>query len=204
MLKKLSIVCFLLFSIHLSAGVVTDGSVGPRLDLPGIDYQIGADLGQQKGDNLFHSFQDFNLQNWESATFSGPGSVTNIISRVTGGNRSKIDGVIRSTIPNADMYFLNPYGIMFGPNARLEVMGAFHASTADYLRFSDGKRFSTTQPNNPILSVAPVEAFGLLTDVTHCTSKVNTRVVQNEILLIVTDFGDTPLTPRTRVEPNII
>ncbi|MDM8561618.1 hypothetical protein [Candidatus Parabeggiatoa sp. HSG14] len=44
----------------------------------------------------------------------------------------------------------------------------------------------------------------LVTDVTHCTSKVNTRVVQNEILLIVTDFGDTPLTPRTRVEPNII
>ncbi|MDM8558675.1 hypothetical protein, partial [Candidatus Parabeggiatoa sp. HSG14] len=48
----------------------------------------------------------------------------------------------------------------------------------------------------------PIPVIFLITDVTHCTSKVNTRVVQNEILLIVTDFGDTPLTPRTRVEPN--
>ncbi|MDM8566434.1 filamentous hemagglutinin N-terminal domain-containing protein [Candidatus Halobeggiatoa sp. HSG11] len=53
---------------------------------------------------------------------------------------SPIDGLIRSTIPNADMYFLNPYGIMFGPNAQLDVQGSFHASTADYLRLEeDGK-----------------------------------------------------------------
>jgi filamentous hemagglutinin family protein len=74
------------------------------------NYQIGADLGQQHGGNLFHSFRDFSLQNPESATFSGPETVKNIISRVTGGNSSTIDGTLRSTIPNADMYFLNPAG----------------------------------------------------------------------------------------------
>ncbi|OQW91875.1 MAG: hypothetical protein BWK78_03305, partial [Thiotrichaceae bacterium IS1] len=127
-------------------------------------YQINADLGLQHGGNLFHSFQDFNLQNHESATFSGPTNVQNIIGRVTGGNSSSIDGTIRSTIPNADLYLLNPYGILFGSNAKLDVQGGFHASTADYLRLQDGGRFEARVPNNSLLTVAPVTAFGFVTD----------------------------------------
>ncbi len=148
----------------LSAEVTLDGTLGPAAALPGPNYQIGADVGQQHGGNLFHSFRDFNLQSHESATFSGPDNVQNIISRVTGGNPSNIDGTLRSTIPNADLYFLNPYGIMFGPNAKLEVQGGFHASTADYLRLSDGGRFEARVPKDSLLTVAPIAAFGFLTD----------------------------------------
>ncbi|MCK5877973.1 MAG: filamentous hemagglutinin N-terminal domain-containing protein, partial [Candidatus Marithrix sp.] len=96
--------------------------------------------------------------------FSGPNDVQNIISRVTGGNPSNIDGLIRLTIPNADFYFLNPYGIMFGPNARLDVQGSFHASTADYLRLGENGRFDARSPSDSLLTIAPVEAFGFLTD----------------------------------------
>jgi len=74
--------------------------------LPCPDYLIDADFGQQHGGNLFHSFQNFNLNSSESAIFSGPNNVQNILSRVTGGNPSNIDGLLRSTIPNADFYFL--------------------------------------------------------------------------------------------------
>ncbi|MEK8021429.1 MAG: filamentous hemagglutinin N-terminal domain-containing protein, partial [Candidatus Parabeggiatoa sp.] len=123
-----------------------------------------ADLGQQHGGNLFHSFQEFNLSSPESATFSGPNNVSNVISRVTGGNPSNIDGLIRSTMPNADMYFMNPYGMMFGPHARLDVQGSFHASTADYLRFGDGGRFDARNPSDSLLTIAPIESFGFLTD----------------------------------------
>ncbi|EDN68966.1 Large protein containing haemagglutination activity domain [Beggiatoa sp. PS] len=136
--------------------------MGPAQNLPGPDYQIGPDLGQQRGGNLFHSFQDFNLQRFESATFSGPNHIQAVISRVTGGNPSQIDGLFRSTIPGADVYFLNPYGIMFGPNARLDVQGSFHASTADYLRLGDGGRFDARNPSDSILTVAPIESFGFL------------------------------------------
>ncbi len=153
-------ILFLAASAH--AEVTLDGTLSHAGALPGPDYQIGADLGQQHGGNLFHSFQDFNLQSHESATFSGPDKVQNVISRVTGGNPSSIDGTLRSTIPNADMYFLNPYGIMFGPNAKLDVQGGFHASTADYLRLSDGGRFEARTPSNSLLTVAPVEAFGFI------------------------------------------
>ncbi len=135
-----------------------DGTLGRGGALPGPDYLIGADLGRQKDGNLFHSFQYFNLQIHEIATFSGPNSVSNIISRVTGGNPSNIEGLIRSTIPNADMYFLNPYGIMFGENARLDVQGSFHASTADYLRLRDGGSFDARNHRSSLLTVAPVES----------------------------------------------
>ncbi|OQW91876.1 MAG: hypothetical protein BWK78_03310, partial [Thiotrichaceae bacterium IS1] len=153
---------FNLLAIASQAEVTLDGTLGKNGALPGPNYQIGADLGQQHGGNLFHSFQDFNLQNQESATFSGPANVQNIIGRVTGGNPSNIDGTLRSTIPNADLYLLNPYGIMFGPHAKLDVQGGFHASTADYLRLQDGGRFEARVPNNSLLTVAPVAAFGFL------------------------------------------
>jgi filamentous hemagglutinin family protein len=157
-----TLIPFLAAGAH--AEVTLDGSLGRAGALPGPNYQIGADLGQQHGGNLFHSFRDFNLQSHESATFSGPANVQNVISRVTGGNPSNIDGTLRSTIPNADMYFLNPYGIMFGPNAKLDVQGGFHVSTADYLRLQDGGRFEARVPSNSLLTVAPVAAFGFLTD----------------------------------------
>ena len=153
----------LINSLGANAEVILDGSLGRSGALPGPDYLIGADLGQQRGGNLFHSFQNFNLNRLESATFSGPNSINNIISRVTGGNPSNIDGLIRSTIP-ADMYFLNPNGIMFGPNARLDVQGSFHASTADYLRLGENGRFDARNPSNSLLTVAPIASFGFLSD----------------------------------------
>ena len=108
---------FLLLIISLSAPaqITTDGTLGSALNLQGPDYQITPDLGQQRGSHLFHSFKDFNLNSLESATFSGPNHIQTVMSRVTGGNPSNINGLFRSTIPGADMYFLNPYGM---PGAR--------------------------------------------------------------------------------------
>ncbi|MCK5877754.1 MAG: filamentous hemagglutinin N-terminal domain-containing protein, partial [Candidatus Marithrix sp.] len=163
-MKYLLTIPILITTISINAEVITDGTLGQNINLSGPDFQITPDLGQQHGSNLFHSFQDFNLNSLESATFSGPNSINNILSRVTGGNPSNIDGLIRSSIPNADMYFLNPYGIMFGPNARLDVQGSFHASTADYLKLGENGSFDARYPSDSLLTVAPVKAFGFLTD----------------------------------------
>jgi filamentous hemagglutinin family protein len=144
------------------AEVVTDGRLGPRATLPGLDVEIGAGLGQIRGQNLFHSFQRFDVETGGSATFTGPDGLENVVARVTGGERSDIDGALRSTIPGADLYLLNPAGIVFGPNARLDVRGAFHASTAGELRFADGAAFSALDPAGSSLSVAEPRAFGFL------------------------------------------
>ena len=154
----------LIFSlVPLRAQVVTDGTVGPATALAGPDFAIGADLGTQTGGNLVQSFQSFSIATGEIATFSSPGSVNNVISRVTGGAVSDVDGMIRSTIPGADVFLINPAGLVFGPNASLDVQGSFHASTADYLGFSDGARYSTVAPAASILTVAAPESFGFLT-----------------------------------------
>lgn len=144
------------------AEVVTDGSVGPGVDLIGPDRKLGAELGTQVGGNLFHSFERFSISTGESAAFTGPSTIRNVIGRVTGGDRSVIDGALRSQIPGADFYFINPAGVLFGRNATLDVRGSFHVSSADELRFSDDAVFSATDPTASSLSVTAPEAIGFL------------------------------------------
>ncbi len=155
--------CF--FSSVVLSEITLDGSMGTTGSLAGPDFQITEDLGQRTSGNLFHSFGQFNINSAESATFSGSAGIKNVISRVTGGQTSTIDGTFRSTIPGANVYFLNPSGIIFGENASLDVQGSFHASTADYLKFKDGVKFETGLANtNPLLTIASPEAFGFLDD----------------------------------------
>lgn len=152
---------------HSQAEVTLDGSFGPAGLLPGPNYQITADVGYQAGTNLFHSFDKFNLNSLESATFTNQGSIgqiNNILSRVTGGE-SVIDGLLQSTIPDANLYLVNPAGIVFGENASLDVQGSFHATTADYLRLGDGSRFNAVPSvQNAVLTTASPEAFGFLSE----------------------------------------
>ena len=98
--------------------------------------------GTIRGTNLFHSFQFFNVGTGDIASFNGPSAILNILSRVTGGQQSIVDGQIRSTILGANLYLMNPAGLVFGPNATLNVSGSFHVTTADYLRLTDGVRFT--------------------------------------------------------------
>jgi filamentous hemagglutinin family protein len=139
----LLLVCTCLLSSLAQGEVTLDGSVGPAGALTGPDYQITENLGKRPGSNLFHSFGRFNLNASESATFSGSTGIKNVISRVTGGQTSNIDGTLRVSIPNANLYLLNPAGVIFGQNAKLDVPGSFHVSTADYLKFQDGVRFDS-------------------------------------------------------------
>ncbi len=143
------------------ADVVTDGSLGAAKTFSG-QFQIPQSLGTTVGNNLFHSFQQFNLQQGESATFTGDAALKNVISRVTGGTLSTIDGLLKSSIGNANFYFINPAGITFGANAQVDVPAAFHISTADNLKFADGKQFSANATAPSILSIAEPVGFGFL------------------------------------------
>ena len=145
-----------------SADVVTDGTVGDGLTLAGPIFNVAADLGRRAGPNLFHSFQRFGLSQGERAVFSGPSGIANIISRVTGGVVSDIDGTIQSTIDNANFFLVNPAGIVFGPNAALDVLGAFEVGTADFIAFDDGSRYFADPSNGGSFSVGTPASFGFL------------------------------------------
>jgi filamentous hemagglutinin family protein len=89
--------------------------------------------------------------------------VRNVVNRVTGGNPSHIFGTLDSTaLPNADFYFINPAGIVFGDGARVNVPAAAHFSTASELRFAAGPAFTVATPNGSTFSVAAPAAFGFL------------------------------------------
>jgi filamentous hemagglutinin family protein len=154
---------------HLASAqnITVDGRFSPAHTLMavGSNYSIDANLGKQVGSNLFHSFGQFGLTTGESATFTSVGStgpISNVIGRVTGATTSSIDGKIQSTIPMANLYLINPAGLVFGQHATIDVKGGFHASTADYIKMSDGSRFQATDPGGGTLSTAPPAAFGFL------------------------------------------
>ncbi len=155
-----------LYPAYACAEAVFDGTMKPGtagMTLTG-DFEISAEHGRTAGTNLFHSFSTFNINTNETATFTGPDTIRNVISRVTGGSISQIDGGLLSEIPGANIYLLNPAGIMFGENAYLDITGSFHASTADYLAMENGEKFYTGLSHESVLSVSEPEAFGFLDD----------------------------------------
>src|SRR4051794_8329980 len=104
-----------------SGQIVTDTTLGKSAKtLAGPDFKISADLGKRAGKNLFHSFSTFNVNGGETARFTGPAGVKNVLARVTGGTPSGIAGTIRCSIPNANFYLINPAGMAFLPGAQLD------------------------------------------------------------------------------------
>ena len=109
--------------------------------------------GATRGSNLFHSFKELNVSEGRKALFLSPSNnIQNIITRVTGGNSSQILGTLETS--NANLFLINPNGIVFGENATLNIGGSFVASTAEAVNFADGKTFSATATQTePLLTV---------------------------------------------------
>ncbi|SBT05625.1 exported hypothetical protein [Candidatus Propionivibrio aalborgensis] len=153
------------FPLAASAQIATDSSLGQGAQvLAGPAYVIPETLGKLSGNNLFHSFETFNIQGGESATFTtATAGISNVISRVTGGAVSQINGtlslVAASGQPN--FYFINPAGVTFGAGAWINVPGAFHASTGNYIKFPDGNFYADTASASTFSSAEPA-AYGFL------------------------------------------
>ncbi|MEM6405260.1 MAG: filamentous hemagglutinin N-terminal domain-containing protein, partial [Pseudomonadota bacterium] len=158
----------LIFSLILSTslhaatggGLTPDNTAGTAVTLQDQTRIIAG--GTAQGGNLLHSFREFNVETGQTADFRAAADTQNIVSRVTGPNDSWVDGQIRSTTSDANLYLVNPNGIVMGENASLDVNGAFHATTADYVTLADGQRIYADADQGVTLTVAAPEAFGFL------------------------------------------
>ena len=144
---------------QVSTMIIPDKSMSTSVISNGSVHEIRGGSRPEAGVNLFHSFDRFDVGMGHTAHFVGAPGIDNIIGRVTGPEASRIDGTLQA---GASLFLLNPQGILFGPSARLDINGSFHASTADVLRFADGSAFSTRFSEKSTLTVALPSAFGFL------------------------------------------
>ncbi|HEY9707857.1 MAG TPA: filamentous hemagglutinin N-terminal domain-containing protein, partial [Oculatellaceae cyanobacterium] len=147
--------------------------------------------GTRAGSNLFHSFQEFSVPTGQEAYFNNAPDIQNILSRVTGRNISNIDGTLRAN-GTANLFFINPNGIVFGPNAQLNIGGSFIGSTASSIKFADGMEFrATNSPAPPLLTInVPIGLqFGLnpgkIVNQSQAGSRAGLQVLPGQTLALV-------------------
>ena len=132
--------------------IVPDASLGGERSQLQRNVNVRGALGDRvtggavRGQNLFHSFERFNVEADQRVYFSNPVEIENILGRITGLEPSAINGLL-GVDGSADLFLINPNGIVFGPNARLDVDGSFTASTAAQFDLGSGQVFSARDAN---------------------------------------------------------
>ena len=139
----------------VAAQVIPDGTTSTTVDADGTIND-----GNRAGGNLFHSFQEFSVPDGGRAFFNNALDIVNIFSRVTGGNISNINGFLGAN-GTANLFLINPAGIIFGESARLSIGGSFFGSTADSIIFSDGEFSALDADNPPLLTVNAPLGLGI-------------------------------------------
>ncbi|MEQ8755342.1 MAG: DVUA0089 family protein [Coleofasciculus sp. G1-WW12-02] len=178
------------------AQVIPDDTLGAEGSVVNPDVLIRdilsnrIDGGATRGANLFHSFIEFNVAEGRGIYFANPDGIENILSRVTGDNVSNILGRL-GVLGEANLFLLNPNGILFGENASLDIEGSFVATTASGIELGEDGYFSATQPRSSrLLSVSPGALFYNAVEAAggKITNRGNLAVGQRESLTLA---GDT-------------
>ncbi|MEH2317599.1 two-partner secretion domain-containing protein [Nostoc sp.] len=144
-----------------SAQVTPDPSVGTKvrtIDNTTLEITGGTTVGNT---NLFHSFSNFSVKSKEIVEFHNASNINNILVRVTGRNSSDIQGTLQAQ-GKANLFLINPNGIIFGENAKLNILGSFIATTASAIQFPGGGEFSMTSPVNPLNPLLKVNPSAFL------------------------------------------
>ncbi|BAY81274.1 filamentous hemagglutinin outer membrane protein [Calothrix parasitica NIES-267] len=166
--------CTVISSTNLVSAQITPDNTLPNNSEIGIEGNITKiNGGTTAGSNLFHSFEKFGVSTDTEAHFNNATDIQNIFTRVTGKSFSDIDGLIKAN-GAANLFLINPHGIVFGENARLDIGGSFVGSAADSFKFPGNVEFSAVNPQqSPLLSVNLPVGLQSKTNLTNLTVEEN-------------------------------
>ena len=193
-INKTNLICNLIFGITTFSTIISStnivfAQITPDKTLPnnseiGIEGNITKiNGGTQREGNLFHSFEEFGVSTGGEAHFNNAVDIQNIFTRVTGKSFSDIDGLIKAN-GAANLFLINPNGIIFRNNTRLDIGGVFLGRSSEKIIFSDGLEFSAINPQqSPLLSV------NLPIGLQYGTNLTNIIVEENRII-VNPDRGD--------------
>ncbi|MDH5694818.1 MAG: filamentous hemagglutinin N-terminal domain-containing protein, partial [Gammaproteobacteria bacterium] len=188
-MKRLSTLLILLFSAVAHAEVVYDGTQGASgsvdLDVNNTYLVDASDGNTFAAPNVFFSFSNMNVEAGNTLLFTNSSGARydNLIARVTGGSPSLIDGSIASEVQGANLWIVNPYGMVFGNGSSVNVMGSFHVSTADYIEFEGGIRYAATNTGSDFLVDGNPTKLGFLDKVPQQNGEItlsNTKITVGE------------------------
>ena len=159
-----------------------------NVEVKGIPSEV-IEGGAQRGANLFHSFSEFNVSEGRGAYFANPAGIEHILGRVTGANPSEILGTL-GVLGNADLFLINPNGIIFGENARLDVAGSFVGTTANEVRLGETGLFSASEPQKSnLLAVNPSALFFNAMAAQSIVSRSQALGIEGETNSVATPVG---------------
>ncbi|NER97469.1 MAG: CHAT domain-containing protein [Symploca sp. SIO1B1] len=134
----------------LAQPIITPAADGTGTNVTPNGNQFNIDGGTVSGDgkNLFHSFDQFGLSSNQIANFLSNPQIRNILGRVVGNDPSIINGLLQVSGGSSNLFLLNPAGIIFGEDARLNVPGDFFATTATGISFDEDNWFEVFGNND--------------------------------------------------------
>ncbi|MGB3402149.1 MAG: filamentous hemagglutinin N-terminal domain-containing protein [Microcoleaceae cyanobacterium] len=152
-LLQVSVLSYIFANVSVQAQIIPDQTLPENSIVTPEGNLIQIEGGTTAGNNLFHSFEQFSVPANVTASFNNSLEIQNIFSRVTGGSISQIEGTIKA-LGAANLFLINPNGIIFGEKASLDVGGSFFATTAESIMFAGGSEFSAQNPDTaPLLTV---------------------------------------------------